>query len=265
MIGTSHRRIRALVLQELYLTRHSVEIFFDTLFFPLMSVILFGLIMHFFGQVEQSTNAQYLLIGILLWQIISVSQYNITVSSLWSVWSHNLTNIFIAPISVKEYISAHIIASFIRTFSIFIFLAGGTYLLFDFSILNIGILNFIFAFINLSLFAWWLGYILLGYIFRYGTRIQAIAWGAIFLFQPLTASFFPVSTLPGWLQTVAYALPPTYVFESARKSIVTPGIYWNYVVIALAMNVAYSIFGLFIFKRLFRRSKETGQFARNDL
>lgn len=264
-MNMSYRRIRALILQEFYLTRHSVEIFFDTFFFPLMSVVLFGLIMNFFGEVEQTTNAQYLLIGVLLWQVVSVSQYNITVSSLWSVWSHNLTNIFIAPISVKEYISAHVIASFFRTFSIFVLLAVGTYILFGFSILDIGIINFILAFINLSLFAWWLGYILLGYIFRYGTRIQAIAWGAIFLFQPLTASFFPVSSMPQWLQKVAYTLPPTYVFEAARKALSTHKIYWNYMLVSLAMNIVYSIIALVIFQKLFKRSRQTGQFARNDL
>ena len=261
----SSKRIKALIVQEFYLTSHSVEIFFDTFFFPLMNVILFGLIMHFFGSVQQSTNAQYLLVGILLWEIVSVSQYNITVSSLWSVWSHNLTNIFIAPISVKEYISAHVIASFLRTFTIFTLLAIGTYLLFGFNILDIGIINFTFAFINLSLFAWWLGYILLGYIFRYGTRIQAIAWGAIFLFQPLTASFFPVSSMPEWLQKVAYTLPPTYVFEAARKALTTHQIYWNYMLISLGMNIMYSIVALLVFKKLFKRSRETGQFARNDL
>jgi ABC-2 type transport system permease protein len=31
--------------------------------------------------------------------------------------------------------------------------------------------------------------------------------------------FYPLSTLPGWMQSVARRLPPSYIFESMRAAI----------------------------------------------
>lgn len=261
----SLQRINGLILQELFITRRSLEIFMDILFFPLMSVILFGLITSFVSGVRESTSAAYIIVGALLWQVVSINQYNVTVSTLWSVWSHNLTNVFIAPISVREYLTAHILAAGLRTLFVGALLALGIFWLFGFNLLDVGALNLALFFINLSLFAWWIGIALLGLIFRFGTRIQAIAWGIIFLFQPLTAAFFPVSVLPGALQAIAYSLPATYVFEAAREALVASGVNWRYAGIAFALNIGYTILSLLIFARLFRKSKDTGQFARNDL
>ncbi len=38
----------------------------------------------------------------------------------------------------------------------------------------------------------------------------------MFLLLPLTCVYYPVSILPGWLQAIAWILPPTYVFEGMR-------------------------------------------------
>src|ERR1700716_2808761 len=102
--GALHR-IRGLVLQELFLTRRRMEILMDILFFPLMNVILFGYITSYIGG-EGQVNGTYFILGALLWEFVVVVQYNVSVSSMWSMWSHNLTNIFIAPISTAEYLTA---------------------------------------------------------------------------------------------------------------------------------------------------------------
>lgn len=261
----SVQRIYALIVQELLITRRSLEIFMDILVFPLMSVILFGLITAFISGVRESTTAAFIIIGALLWQVVSINQYNVTVSTLWSVWSHNLTNVFIAPISVREYLTAHVLAAGLRTLFVTALLALGIFWMFDFNLLEVGAVNLAIFLLNLSLFAWWIGIALLGLIFRFGTRIQAIAWGVIFLFQPLTAAFFPVSVLPTAFQAIAHALPATYVFEAAREALATSGVNWRYAGIAFALNIGYTILSLLFFAHLFRRSKESGQFARNDL
>jgi len=131
--------------------------------------------------------------------------------------------------------------------------------------LHVGTANLVLFFINLSLFAWALGIVLLGLIFRFGTRIQAVAWGVIFLFQPLTATYFPVTVLPPFLRAIAYMLPPTYVFEAARQALHQAGINWKYMTIAFGLNIIYGLLAVSLFKLLFKKSRQTGQFARNDL
>jgi ABC-2 type transport system permease protein len=258
------RRMFALSLQEYYIALHSLEIFSDVFAFPIINVVLFGLINHYLISAGQYTSANYLLIGVVLWEIIAVNQYSVSLAPLWNIWSRSLSSIFVAPISAVEYITADIISALLK--SVFVFIVVGVFvdLLFHFNILSIGLTNLILDFFNLALFGWIVGVFVIALIFRYGTRIQAISWGVIFLFQPITASFYPVSALPHWLQYIALALPPTHVFQSARANLVQSGTNWHDFAAALLLNLVYGILAILTFAYLFKKSKETGQFARND-
>jgi ABC-2 type transport system permease protein len=183
---------------------------------------------------------------------------------MWTVWSHNLSNMFIAPVSVSEYLVAYIGAAFIKTFAVVGVLSAGAWWAFDFNLLDVGLLNLALFVFNLALFGAWLGVVILGLIFRFGTRIQSLSWGLMILFQPLVASFFPVSMLPPFFQVIAFSLPGTYVFEAARQALGNGAVDWQYAGIALGLNLLYLVVSLVAFDRLFRRSKESGQFARND-
>jgi len=257
-------RVWTMVIHEIYITKRSLEIFFDIFIFPLINVILFGLISRFiFGQ---TTTNQYLVLGVLLWEIVTIVQYNITVSTMWEVWSHNLTNLFISPVSIVEYLTSHVIAGVIKTSAVLAILAVTTRAFFHFNLLHIGVTNLLFFAINLAIFAIWIGVLLLGFIFRFGTRMAAISWGLIFLFQPLTAAFFPLSVLPHWMQDIARVFPATYVFEDARRALGGgTGILLKSNLLILFLNILYAFAALFAFKYLFKKSKDSGQFARNDL
>ena len=54
-----------------------------------------------------------------MWEVIRVNQYSLTVGSLWNIWSHNLSNMFVAPLTVTEYIVAHLLSALLKTFVIF--------------------------------------------------------------------------------------------------------------------------------------------------
>ena len=113
---------------------------------------------------------------------------------------------------------------------------------FSFNVYSLGLVNLALFFLNLVFFAWSVGLAILGVIFRLGTRIQALAWGLVFLFQPLTGVYYPINVLPEALQTVARLVPATYVFEAARNSLESPAIQWQAMSIALLENAIY--FGL---------------------
>jgi ABC-2 type transport system permease protein len=113
-------------------------------------------------------------------------------------------------------------------------------------------------------FAYSIGLLILGIIFRLGTRIQALAWGLVLIFQPLTAAYYPLSVMPPALQGIARLFPPTYVFEAARAGLESPDIRWTDIGIATAENVVYFGLALWFFNYMYRRSRQTGQFARNE-
>lgn len=260
----SIKRIKALILQEYFITIHSLEVIIDLFYYSIVNVFVVGFFSIFLSQKIASNSAYYFLLGILLFEIVRVNQYSISVGALWNIWSRNLSNMFIAPLSIKEYFAAAMLSGFIKTFVIFMTVSTIALIFFGFNIFNSGIINLFLFFINLTLFAWTLGFVILGLIFRFGTRIQALAWGLVFIFQPLTASFFPLRILPKEFIFVANFFPATYVFEAARKSLDNPSVDWSLLSIAFIENIVYFAISLIFFNFMFKSSKNVGQFSRNE-
>ena len=258
------RRVKAILWQELYVTYRSGEIFADIFIFPFANILVFGFISLYLSG-ENPLAGKLVLLGMLLWQVIWIVQYSVTLGSLWNMWSRNLTNIFIAPIRVQEYILAHTISGVVKAIVVVGFAAVLSTFVFGFNLLQIGIIPLIFIFVNLVCFSYALGIVLLGLIFRYGVRIQAAAWGTVSFFQPLSAAFYPLTVMPIALQYFAQLFPATHVFEAARYALATQGgIAWELFATATLMNLCYCVVCTKLFLYLFARSRDTGQFARNE-
>jgi ABC-2 type transport system permease protein len=260
----SIRRIFAILLQEVYITRRTVEVGIDLPFFSVMSVIVFGFVNSYLSVTSGKTVANYLFMGTILWEVVRITQYSMSVGALWNVWSRNLANMFITPLSLREYMVAQMFSSGLKSLVIVSALSLLAATLFDFNITALGPLNLVLFFLNLMFFAWSIGLSVLGVIFRFGTRVQALAWGTVFLFQPLTASFFPVDVLPPFLQVIARLIPATYVFEAARRALTEQSVAWELMGMALLQNAIYFALAAWFFNYMFRRSRETGPFARNE-
>lgn len=260
----SFERIKGMLLQELYITKRSLEVIIDIFYFGIITIVVYGFFSLYLTGEFHSVNAYYLILGTVLWEIVRINQYSVSVGSLWNIWSRNLSNMFVAPLSLSEFMFAQMLSGVLKTFIVMTIVITMCILAFQFNLLRLGLMNLILHSTNLIIFSWTVGIIILGFIFRYGTRIQALAWGLIFLFQPLTATFFPVSVLPPFLQPVAYILPPTYVFEAARKNLSDPSVNWSYTLTALILNIIYFLLSLWFFNYMFIKSKESGQFARNE-
>lgn len=260
----SLRRMLGVLRQEYFITKRSLEVIIDLFYFSILSVVVFGFVTVFLTSSIDSEVAKYLFLGTMLWEVIRITQYSVSVGSLWNIWSRNLSNMFITPLSVQEYILSHMLSGTLKAIIIFLMISMIALFIFGFNIFSLGLINLIFYFINLTIFAWSVGIMILGLVFRFGNRIQSLAWGLIFLFQPLMAAFFPLSILPPFLQMVAYLIPPTYVFESARANLTDPTIDWGFHFLSLGENIVYLILAAWFFSRMLQKAKETGQFAKNE-
>jgi ABC-2 type transport system permease protein len=257
-------RVSAVLLQELYITARAVEVMVDLPFWSLMTVIVFGFVTRFLASVMNPTVAQYLYLGTLLWEIIRITQYSMSLGPLWNVWSHNFSNMLITPLSMREYVVAQMVSAAAKAVVLFGLVALIAAVVFGFNLLDMGFGTIALGFVNLLWFAYSVGLLILGIIFRLGTRIQALAWGLVLIFQPLTAAYYPLSVMPPVLQSIARAFPPTYVFEAARAGLSAPEVNWTYAGIASLENVLYFALSLWFFDYMYRRSRQTGQFARNE-
>jgi len=250
------------LLEEYFITRNSLEVVLDLFFISVMSVVVFGYFSVFLSSRLDGPAAKYLLLGMLLWEVLRVTQYSITVGAMWEVWSRNLTNFFVTPLLLQEYLLAAMISATVKSAIILLTVSVIAAVMFDFQLTSIGVGTLAFAFVNLFLSGVAVGLLILGAIFRFGTRIQALAWGLIFLFQPLTAVYFPITTLPDPAQWLAAALPPSYVFEISRDRLSGDSVSAASLLLPVALNMLYLVLSMAFFRTMYASSRRSGQFAK---
>jgi ABC-2 type transport system permease protein len=95
-------------------------------------------------------------------------------------------------------------------------------------------------------------------ILRFGTSAQVLAFGVIFIIQPITAVYYPVSALPLWIQPFSLALPTTYVFEAMRSTFRGGSFDVQSFIMSLALNVAYFLMAWLFFRKMFKSVKKKG-------
>ncbi len=258
--------VKAILLGEFYFAKNSLEVALDVFVFSLVNVILIGFAVQYIaGSQTNAAEVESVLIGVIFWEAIRITQYSTSTSTMWNVWSRNLSNIFIAPVRVSEYLVAHIISAIIRATIVMTCCLLIARYLFDISILGLGLGVVIFAYINMVIFAIAIGIVLIGLVFKYGVRIQAFTWGAIYIIQPLCGVFFPVNILPSFLHALAQYIPISHIFAWLRALHTGVAFQGSKVTIAFIFNILSLLAGCYIFSRLLQSSKRSGQLVRNEL
>ncbi len=136
-------------------------------------------------------------------------------SFLEEMWSRNLGNLMMSPLTPIEFLLSLMIMSLIRLAIGVVPMAVMASLFFDFNLFGLG-LALVAFFCNLIFTSWSVGIIVSGLVVRNGMGAESLAWTLMFILLPLACVYYPVSVLPVWLQWVAWLLPPTYVFEGMR-------------------------------------------------
>jgi ABC-2 type transport system permease protein len=128
---------------------------------------------------------------------------------------------------------------------------------FGFNLWAMGLALAVF-FMNLILTSWAIGIFVAGLLLRNGLGAESLAWTFMFLFLPLTCVYYPVAVLPSWLQPVAWALPPTYVFEGMRALLIDHVFRGDLMLQAFALNAV--LFGAAVasFFMLLRSARRHG-------
>jgi len=113
-------------------------------------------------------------------------------------------------------------------------------------------------FLNLMLTAWAVGILVSGLVLRNGLGAETFAWSIMFLFLPLTCVYYPVTVLPPWLQTFAWVLPPTYVFEGMRALLMAHTFRVELMIQALALNALWFAAAVLAYLALLASARRNG-------
>ena len=255
----SARRISALVLRYLYLLIGSWPRMLELIYWPMFQLVLWGFITkHLLTNSSWVAEASGVLIAaVLLWDILFRSQMGYSISFLEEMWSRNLGHLFVSPLRPYEMIAGLTCISFLRTL---LGVLPATFVaipLYHYSIYEIG-LPLIAFFVNLLVFGWALGMMITALILRAGLGAESFAWLAVFAIAPISAIYYPVSVLPDWLQAVAWAMPPAYVFEGMRTVLFETSFRGELLMQSMALNAFYLALGLIAFLYSFRVARSRG-------
>ena len=211
----------AMVERHLYLLGSSPVRLIDLAYWPTVQLLTWSFLQLYVGRTSQLPvlAAGTLIGGILLWDVLFRGQLGFSMSFLEEVWSRNLGHLLMSPLRPSEFVLSLMIMSILRLMIGLIpaVVIATTFFGFDVATLSFAIP---FLFINLMLTAWSVGLVTSGLILRNGLAAETIAWSAMFAMMPFACISYPVTTLPSVLQPIAWALPPTYVFEAMRAMLI---------------------------------------------
>jgi ABC-2 type transport system permease protein len=255
----SLRRVAAIVLRHYYLMRSSWPRLADLLYWPIVQMLMWGFLQTYLNQHSSfiATAGGTLLAAILLWDLTIRGQLGFSVSFLEEMWSRNMANLLISPLRIPEYLVALMVVSLMRLTIAIIPVTLLALWFFGFNLWGLGF-GLAAFFANLLLTGWSVGIVVSGLIMRNGLGAETLAWTLMFLLLPLCAVFYPVSVLPGFLQPVSWALPPTYVFEGLRAVLFDHTFRADLMIEALAINAVYMSAASLAFIRLTDSARRIG-------
>ncbi len=250
----------ALTMRHMYLFKRSVPRLMDIFFWPTISLLTWGFLTTYLEKVNLNTvNIASILLGaIIFWEFLQRFQNGVSITFLEEVWERNILNIFVTPITVGEFLSATTLLGIVRMVCVFAVMSSISLLLYHFSIFSVG-MAFIPFMLILMLFGFSLGVFTMAVILRFGTQAQVLAFSIIFLFQPLSAVFYPVTALPHFLQFFAWLLPSTYVFEGMRGVLTNGSVDTALLIQGFIIASIYAALMVWFFYRMFAYVKRQGK------
>jgi ABC-2 type transport system permease protein len=258
-LASSLRRIGAMVLRYWYVLRSSWPRLLDLMYWPAVQMLTWGFLQLYVDQnAGFFARAGGIFIGaVLLWDILFRGQLGFSVSFLEEMWARNVGNLMMSPLRHYEFVAALMVMSVVR-------LAIGTVpvsllaiAFFGFNLYALGLALAVF-FLNLILTSWAVGLVTSGLVLRNGLGAENLAWTVMFLFLPLACVYYPVATLPDWLQWASWLLPPTYVFEGMRALLLDKVFRADLMLQAFALNLVWFAAAVVAFLQLLKSARRHG-------
>lgn len=253
----------AIVLKQFYLVRGSVPRVIQLFIWVAVDMVLWGFMSHYLNSFNAARyNFVTVLLGaVFLWDIMIRILQGTTMGYMEDSWARNHFNVFVSPISIGSYLTGLIMASVMTstlTLVVMVILAWG---LFGLSLLTFGLALFPFLMI-LFLFGITLGIIGCALMLRMGPSAEWLVWPIPFVISPFAGVFYPLSTLPLWMQDVAKGVPVSYVFENIRSISAGGTLAVSDMIMGITVSLLYLLIACGIFAAVFRRALRTGAIAR---
>lgn len=219
----SWSRIVAIAKRNYLVQRRNPGHWFLLLVLPLVDALLFASIGVAFG--EGDAPVQLLVTGILLFHLIWQLTLAGSMGMLEEVWTRNVLNLMVTPLTEREFMGSLGLVGLIRTvISTAVIAAVGL----GFYAVSPDSAGWVLvpSAIILLVFGWVITLFVVGLTLQYGDSAEVFSWGTLVLLMPLSGFFYPVESLPPVLQPIAEVIPLTRVFEAVQTGLATGTIDW---------------------------------------
>jgi ABC-2 type transport system permease protein len=257
-VGLEVSRVAAVVRRHSYGMRNSPTRLILFAFWPLLDLLLWGLITTFLRRAgaELPVAVSFFLGAILLWDLVFRTKNSVALCLLEENYSRNVITVMASPITAGEYLGGAVVFGIMKTFVTFAVMSVLAWVLFAFGVLDIGPMLAVYASI-LIVFGIALALVVIGLVLRLGFAADELTWVLAAVLMPFAAVFYPVAALPVWAQTVATLMPPAHVFELMRADLAGHeaawGSLWGAVVLDFVYLAAAFAFARVMFTSFLRR------------
>ena len=256
-------RVAAVVLRQYYLLRGSAARLLPLFVWVVIDVTLWGFMSRYLDRVAAPgfSFVPALLGAVLLWDFLIRVMQGVSMAFLEDVWSRNFLNIFATPLTISEYLAGLVLTSVATSavgLLVMLVLASAA---FGLSLFAYGAALALFLMV-LFLFGIALGVVGVSVVLRFGPAAEWFVWPIPAFVSPFAGVFYPVSTLPVWMQAVARLVPVSYVFEGVRAVAAGGAVPWGGLAWGLGLAALYVLATCWLFARVHRRVLRTGLIAR---
>ena len=257
------RPVAAIALRQFYLMRSSPTRILPMLAWVGIDIVLWGFISRYLNSVTAGgmNFISSLLGAVLFWDLFTRVMQGVTMAFFEDVWSRNFVNVFASPLLISEYLTGLVLTSVATSFAglvVMIVLASS---LFGLSFLSMGLLLLPFLLV-LYLFGVAFGVLACALVLRFGPASEWLVWPIPAMLSPFVGVFYPLATLPAWMQGIGHALPPSYVFENMRSIVAGHGYSAAGLVVGVVLAIAYVVLAGMVFARIYRYAVRSGLLAR---
>jgi ABC-2 type transport system permease protein len=257
------RPVAGIVLRQYYLLRGNPARFLPMVAWVAIDMVLWGFIARYLEDVDgHRVNFVGTLLGaVLFWDLFTRIMQGVTLAFFEDVWSRNFVNVFATPLLITEYLCGLVITAILTSLVGLVVMLLLASVVFGLSFLSLGALLVPYLTL-LFLFGIALGVLAASMVLRLGPVSEWLVWPIPALLAPFAGVFYPLSTLPGWMQGVGRALPPSYLFESMRAVLAHRPVTSGGLVTGIALALGDLLLACWLFSRVHRNAVRTGLLAR---
>ena len=258
-------RLWGVIYQNLLISVKNTHSLQEVLLWPTLDLILWGATSLFISNISGGNQAlvMALLGGVIFWTLVWRPQQDVSLMALREIWDRTIGYMFVTPLSKWEFTGALMFFSLIKAVAIIGWMSTVAWLLYQFNIYVFGGW-FIVLVSLLIIFGWAAGYLVLGLILRFGSRVDTLAWSFLGIIQPFVGVYYSVAILPEWVQRISMIFPVTYVFENMRSLLLVgevdvASLWW-----ALGLDIVWLVVCVWFYGVMFEQARKLGKLARMD-